>query len=279
MRRALWIHSWRDSRWLLLGCCALLIGFIWLRLWIIAQIDFAEAANLFSKMLPDFFQQLLPVPIDMITTIEGRVAIGYEELPVILLMALWTVTRGSECLAGRLGDGTMEMMMAQPIRRLDVVTSHSGVTLLGTGCLAVAAWLGNVAGIATVGFDEPTSTTTYLPASFNLLALGVFMAGCATLFSALARSRAEAVALFVGFYVLEMTLKILGLLSIKLSWLKGCTFLSAYEPTRLTIGLESDPERYWSLFWLSSGTLLGLGIAALALAATIFCQRDVPAPL
>ena len=279
MNRALWIQTLRESLLLLLGCCVLLFGFIWLRLWIVAQIDFAEAANLFTKMLPKFFQQLLPVPMDMIATIEGRVVFGYEEMPVGLLMALWTVTRGSECLAGRLGDGTLEMMLAQPVRRLALVTSHSGVTLLGVVGVALAAWLGTVTGILTVGFEEATSATTYLPATFNLLAVGTFMAGIATLASAVARSRAQAVALFVGFYVLEITCKILGLLSTNLAWLKKLTFLSLYEPTQLTIGLQSDPDHYGPLLWQYSGALIGLGIAAIAVAAAIFCKRDVPAPL
>ena len=279
MSRALWCQTLRDSLFLLLGCCSLLFGFIWLRLWIVSQIDFAEAANLFTKMLPEFFQRLLPVPIDMIATIEGRVVVGYEELPVGLLMALWTVTRGTECLAGRLGDGTLEMMLAQPVRRLALVMSHSGVTLLGVAAVALAAWLGTAIGIFTVGFDEETSITTYLPATFNLFSVGVFMAGSATLASAIAPSRAQAVAIFVGFYVLEITFKILGLMSSDLAWLKKWTFLSAYEPTQLTIGLKSSPELYWPLFWQTNGLLIGLGLAALAAAATIFCRRDVPAPL
>ncbi|HCK40321.1 MAG TPA: hypothetical protein DHW22_01675, partial [Planctomycetaceae bacterium] len=104
MIRALWVQSLRDSALLLCGCCSLLFGFIWFRLWIVSQINFAEAVGLFNKMLPDFFHKLLPVPIDMIATLEGRVVMGYEELPVGLLMALWTVTRGTECLAGRLWD-------------------------------------------------------------------------------------------------------------------------------------------------------------------------------
>ncbi|MCG8448900.1 MAG: ABC transporter permease [Pirellulales bacterium] len=279
MNRALLIRTWRDSVFLLLGCCALLFGFIWLRLWIVAQIDFAEAAEWFTRVLPKFFERLLPVSIDKIASIEGRVVFGYEELPVGLLLALWTVSRGSECLAGRLGDGTLEMLLAQPLRRLTLVTSHTGVTLLGVVLVVSSAWLGTATGILTMGFNESTTAITYLPATANLLCIGVLMTGIATLASAVARSRAEAVAMFVGFYVLEITGKILGLMTPDLAWLKKLTFLSAYEPTRLTIGLKSDPAHYWPLFWQYNGILVGLGFASLAIAATIFCRRDVSAPL
>jgi ABC-type transport system involved in multi-copper enzyme maturation permease subunit len=279
MFRALSIRSLRDSLTLLASCCALMFGFVWLRLWIVSQIDFQEAIGMFAKVIPPFIQKMLPVPIEVIATIEGRITFSYEELPVGLLIALWTVTRGSECLAGRLGDGTMEMLLSQPVRRLTLVTSHVSVTLFGLGLISLAAWLATAVGIATIDFDEPTSAQIYLPALANLLSVGVFMAGAATLASALARSRTHAVALFVAFYVVEITCKILGLLASKMAWLKKLSFLAAYEPTQLTVGLQQDPTATWPLFWQYNGLLIGLGMVALAIAATIFCHRDVPAPL
>jgi len=256
-----------------------MLGFIWLRLWIVGQIDFQQATVLFTKMMPDFIKKLLPVPFEVIATLEGRITFGYEELPVGLLMALWTVTRGSECLAGRLGDGTMEMLLAQPVRRLTLVTSHVGVTLLGVALISLSAWSATALGILTIDFKEPTSAATYFPATANLFSVGIFMAGAATLASALARTRAQAVAIFVAFYVIEITCKIIGLMSSQMVWLKKLTFLSAYEPTILTIGLHNEPAEHWPLFWQYNGLLVGLGLAAIALAATIFCHRDVPAPL
>ncbi len=279
MFRPLGIRSLRDSLALLASCCALMFAFIWLRLWIVSQIDFQAAIKMFVSVIPDFIQSMLPVPIEVIATIEGRITFSYEELPVGLLIALWTVTRGSECLAGRLGDGTMEMLLSQPVRRLTLVTSHVAVTVLGVGLISLAAWLATATGIATIDFDEPTSATTYLPAAANLFCVGTFMAGAATLASAMGRSRAQAVAIFVAFYVVEITCKILGLLASNMAWLKKWSFLAAYEPTRLTIGLQNEPAEHWPIFWQYNGLLLGLGALTFALAAAIFCHRDVPAPL
>ncbi len=279
MFRSLGIRSLRDGIPLLVTCCALMFAFIWLRLWIVSQIDFQEAIEMFAKVIPDFIKKMLPVPIEMIATIEGRITFSYEELPVSLLIALWTVTRGSESLAGRLGDGTMEMLLSQPVRRLTLVTSHVTVTVLGVGLISLSAWLATAMGIATIDFDTPTSATTYLPAVANLFCMGFFMAGAATLASALALSRAQAVALFVAFYAIEITFKILGLLASSMSWLKKLSFLSAYEPTQLTIGLLKEPTEYWPLFWQYNGLLVGLGAMAMAVAASLFCHRDVPAPL
>ncbi len=272
-------RTFRDGLALLLSCCVLMFAFIWLRLWIVSQIDFRVFMGMFPKALPPFIEKMLPVPIEMIATIEGRITFSYEELPVVLLMALWGVTRGSECLAGRLGDGTMELLLSQPVRRLTLITSHVAVTLLGVGLLALVAWVATAVGIATIDFDEPTTARTYTAAAVNLLSVGFFMTGVATLASALGRSRAHAVAIFVTFYVVEITCKILGLIASNMAWLKKFSFLSAYEPTLLTIGLVKEPAEYWPLFWQYNGILLGLGALAFVISAAIFCNRDVPAPL
>lgn len=273
------IRSFRDSFVLLVCCCALMFGFIWIRLWIVSQIDFQEAIGMFAKVIPEFIHKLLPVPIEVIATIEGRITFSYEELPVGLLIALWTVARGSECLAGRLGDGTMEMLLSQPVRRLTLVATHASVTVLGVVLISLTAWLATATGIATINFDEPTSARIYLPAAANLCCVGVFMAGAATLASAIGRSRMQAVAIFVGFYIIEITCVIVSMMVSDYSWLGWFTFLSAYDPTVLTIGLQAGSAEHWTMFWQYNGLLLGLSVLTFALSATVFCHRDVPAPL
>jgi len=277
--RALLARTLRDALPLLVGCSVLITGFVWLRLWVVAQIDFDEATTLFTKILPKFFERLLPVPFETIATIEGRVAFGFEESPVLLLLSLWAVTRGTECLAGRLGDGTMEMLLAQPVRRLTVVVSHTVITLMGAVLIALAAWLGIGIGISVVGFDQPTTMSVYWPATTNLMGLGIFLVGVSTLASAVARTRSQAVGLIVSFIVIQMACKIMGMMSPNVAWLKKMTFLSAYEPTLLTTGMIKDPSTYGLLLWQYHFLLIGLGLAALALGTAIFCRRDVPAPL
>ena len=279
MFRSLFVRSLKDGALLLSACCALMFAFIWVRMWVVSQMDFREAMGTLTQFLPDFLQKMLPVPLEMIATIEGRITFGYEELPVGLLTALWAVTRGSECMAGRLGDGTMEMLLSQPVRRLTLVTSHVAGTLVGAVLISLSAWLATYVGIETIKFDEATSASTYWPAALNLLSVSVFVSGFATLASAIGRSRAQAVAIAVSFYAFEITCKILGLLSSQVAWLKKLSYVSLYEPTWLTIGIKKTPDEIWPIFWQYNGLLLGLGLATFVVAATIFCHRDVPAPL
>jgi hypothetical protein len=91
MNRALVLRSLRDSWLLLASCCALTVGFIWLRVWVASKIRGEAFIRLFSEALKSF-SSLLPVPIEDLASPMGRAAFSYEELPVILLLGLWTST-------------------------------------------------------------------------------------------------------------------------------------------------------------------------------------------
>ncbi|QDS96988.1 ABC transporter permease subunit [Adhaeretor mobilis] len=277
---ALFQRSFAASRLLLVGCGAMLFAFIWLRVWIASQINFSSVVNMLkSGDIPDFALMLLPVSVDTLASPLGRVAFGYEELPVVLALALWAVARGSDCIAGRVGNGTMEMLLAQPLSRFTLVASHLAVSLVGVVLLGVVAWLSTAIGIATSKFDVPPEWTVYWPATINLVGIGIFLLGAATLLSAAVGSRGRAVAIMVGFYFLQIAFKIVGLLSPQFEWLKKWSFLSAYEPTLLTVGIVDNPDKYVPMFWQYNLVLVGIGLAAMALATLVFCKRDVPAPL
>jgi len=271
-------RSLRDSWLLLASCCTLSFGFTWLRVWVASHIKVDAFIKFFSEGL-QFFQGLLPVPIEDLAAPLGRVAFSFEELGLLMLLGLWTVTRATDCLAGRIGAGTMEMLLAQPVRRLTLVSTHTAVTLAGVLAMGAASWLGVKFGLQFSKFDDAPEWTKLAPAAVNYVCLGVFIAGAATLISALVRTRSQAVGMVIAFYVVELMLMIVGRLNDRFAWMNRLTILSAYEPTLLTIGLNRDPSAYWPLFWQYNATLVGLGVAALALSATLFCRRDVPAPL
>jgi ABC-2 type transport system permease protein len=205
MNRTLLLRSFRDNGVLLVSCCVLSLAFVWLRVWVASKIRMETFVRIFAEGL-NVFSKLLPVPIEDLASPLGRAAFSFEEGPVILLIGLWAVTRGSECLAGRLGSGTMEMLLAQPLRRITLVTSHTAVTLVGVLLLGVACWAGLAAGLATSEFDPPPSLRSMIPGVINYLGLGAFLVGASTFASAISRTRAQAVAAVMGFYVVELAL-------------------------------------------------------------------------
>jgi ABC-2 type transport system permease protein len=278
MNRTLVMRSVRDSWVLLASCSVLTTVFICLRVWVASKIKIEHFIKIFSEGLK-VFADLLPVSIEDLASPLGRAAFSYEELPVILLLGLWTVARGSDCLAGRVSSGTMEMLLAQPLRRIALVTSHSVVTLAGVAALGLASWAGLAWGLAISEFDPRPTLASLAPAAVNYLGLGVFLIGASTLVSALARTRSQAVAAVMGFYVVELALMIIARLSPSVAWMDRFTILSAYEPTMLSLGIAHEPATHGPLFWEYNAVLFGLGAALWGAATAIFCRRDVPAPL
>jgi ABC-2 type transport system permease protein len=278
MNRVLIKRSIADSWALLVGCAVMLAAFVCVRVWFASKIEVDALVKLFSGGLK-VFENLLPVSIEDLASPLGRAAFGFEELPTILLLGLWTVSRGSECLAGRVGAGTMEMLLAQPVSRLTVVASHSVVTLAGVVALALAGWLGTGLGLEISAFEEPPAWWAVMPAIVNFAALGVLQTGGVTFLAAFARTRAQAVAIAVGVYVVELALMIVSRISDRSEWLSNFTYITAHQPSYLTLGVARDPATYWPIFWQYNLFLFGLGLGLLAAAAAIFCRRDVPAPL
>ncbi|MCA9236587.1 MAG: ABC transporter permease subunit [Planctomycetales bacterium] len=270
-------RGWRDARGMLIACCALMTAFLWLRGWVSSVIEFGALV----KILETFkvFSALLPVPIEQLASPLGRMAFSYEEGPVVVLTGLWAITRGTDVIAGQLGAGTMEMLLAQPLRRISVVASHTAITVAGAAAILLAAWCGTALGLASFDLPDEPSWTAFWPATLNMGALIVCVAGISTLASAVARTRTQAVALVIGFYVVQLALMVVGRLAPKVAWLEQLTILSAYEPTKLTLLTAAKGPEGWSLFVTYNAVLLGVGAACWAIAATLFCRRDVPAPL
>lgn len=278
MNAVLVIQSLRDSWLMLVSCAALAFGFTWLRVWVASQIKPDAFIRFFSESL-QAFQALLPVPIAEFATPLARVAFSFEEFGLVLLMGMWCIARGSDCIAGRVSAGTMEMLLAQPLRRVSIVASHTLVTLLGVLAVVAMSWLGVRVGLALSEFEESPRWTQFAPGAANFVGLGTFMVGAATFISAVVRTRGHAVGLMIGFYVVQIGLMIIGRVSEQFAWISRLTILSAYEPTLLTLKLARDPEGFWTMFWQYNAWLFGMSALLLVLSAVIFCRRDVPAPM
>jgi ABC-2 type transport system permease protein len=251
----------------------------------------------------------------------ARIAIIYDEPLVVMLMTIWCVSRGSDTVSGELGRGTMEMLLAQPVSRLQVILTPILVTLCGVGLLAMVAWLGTCTGIATASIERPAPGSTwtipftaiqlgasnemqripmntlapyrlFIPPALNYFSLGVFLAGVCTLVSSFDRYRWRTIGIFMGFFILQMLAKLLGMAFETMAGAKKLTFFCAYEPVVMVSTTVGDPKFAWTwLLWDEAGNfegigplgcdaiLCGLGVLAIVIATTIFCRRDVPAPL
>lgn len=275
MNRSLLKKCLHESRLLLGACIVALYSFCWARVWVVAQFEMSR----FKAIIEQFrqYERFSPVPFEQMFTYAGRIAMTYDEPIVVACMTLWAISRGSDVVSGELGRGTMEMLLAQPIRRAEVLISNAAVTICGAALLAASTWFGIWSGVQTNHVKQPAppasitipflnieisnpladpetmivpmtdvvDTTVFVPAAINLFALGVFLAGFSALMSAWDRYRWRTIGLVVGVYIFQMIIKLLALASDRFAWMSCVTFFTAYEPEAYVSTAVNQPGAEW----------------------------------
>ncbi len=272
---AIWNKTWGDQRGLVLALVALWGVFPWLFLWLSSQIQMNAFQDVLLQAIPKDWQRLSGVPFSDVATHAGRVALAFVDPVVVLAATVWGITRGSDAVSGQLERGTMEMLLAQPVRRQAVwvtqalATTAASATLCGVlalsvcGAVAFGPWAGKV---------EPQR---FLLPVANVFGLMVCLAGISACLSAADTYRWRTIGSMCGFYVFSLLAKLVGRMSGTFGWVGYLSFLNAYEPQRLV----GDAGVSWGNLLAYNGILLGLGCIAYVIGGVIFCRRDLPAPL
>jgi len=203
------------------------------------------------------------------------VALAFVDPVVVLAATVWGITRGSDAVSGQLERGTMEMVLAAPVRRVAVFVTQALATTAAAallcGVLFAAVWTA----IALGPWAGKVDPLRFLPAAANVFGLMVCVAGITAAVSAADSYRWRTIGILCGFYVFSILAKLVGRLSQPLWWAGYLSFLNAYEPQRL-VGNSAEA---WRLLTAYDSVLLGLGILAYAIGAVVFARRDLPAPL
>jgi ABC-2 type transport system permease protein len=152
--------------------------------------------------------------------------------------------------------------------------------------------LGIEESIERVPMTTLVSPRQFLPAALNYACFGFFLCGFCTMLSAFDRYRWRTIGIMIGFYVVQMLAELLGQAVESLSWLRTISFFRAYEPVMFVSKSVKNPEIAWSWFERNAAgqivdlgpltcdaILLSLGTIAFVIAVTVFCRRDLPAPI
>ncbi len=277
MNLALLKKSLAEARLLLGGLGGLLFAVCWLRVFIVSRLQTGQFAAIIEQVWEQF-KDFWPVPLDQLLTYTGRIAVGYNEPIIVFGVSLFAIARGSDVVSGELSRGTLEMLLAQPVSRLQVLVSQSLVTVAGLALLCISTWVGTAAGIYTtqvkedlpppsigipglgvripLSFHEPekvvvpmrekTRLSYFVPGAFNLFSLGVALAGFSALVSACDRYRWRTIGIVVSVYVVGLVLKLLGQAIHEVAWLQRLSLFTAYEPQKFVSIAVHDARHAWA---------------------------------
>lgn len=273
MNLAVWKKAVSDARMQLVISCGLLVLFGWVFVWLMSLFKMGAWGTLL-KLLPNFVEPMLGVPLADLAAPAGRLSILYVHPITVLVCIAWAAGRGADSVGGDIARGRMELLLTLPMRRASLLIAPSVVSSLGAALVAGSVWVGTWLGLATIRLDIEVSARQFLPGVVNLFAMMICLGGVTTLFSSWDRDRWRPIWLGGGFYVVSEVLEMISRLWQPGWWLKYATFVTAFDPQRLIL-MESDP---WPLSLRYNGTLLVLGLIGYAAAALVLTCRDIPVP-
>jgi ABC-2 type transport system permease protein len=274
MHRALLKKSLHESQLLLLACFGWIFTFCWARVWIVSRLEQGRFQAILEQ-LGEVVSTFSPVPLAHLLSFTGRIALVYDEPLIVFTVLAFAIARGSDVVSGEFNRGTLEMLLAQPVSRFQILCSQASVTTVGLLLLCVATWGGTATGIHTMtakverqpGIQLPrnlkiplpflkakvekvpmhtqVNAQHYWPAVMNLFCLGFCFAGVTSFLSSWDRYRWRTVGLAMAFLILQIVINLFGV-ALKNDWLQGCSLISAYEPQKFVETAFNNPDYAWS---------------------------------
>ena len=246
MNRALWNKAVADSFWQLIVSSLILVAFAWIFVWLVSLFRLG-AWGMLMELVPRFVNRMLGTSPAELATPTGRVSILYVHVVPMLVFIGWAVGRGSDAVSGGISDGTLELLLTAPVRRVTVLWVPAVVTALGSVLLGLALWLGTWIGINTVTLEGPTSIGDYLPGVVNMVTMTFCLTGLTTLLSSWDNNRWRTIWLSGGLFVVSLIVKLIARLWEPGDWLKYLSFLTAFEPQNLILLATGAGRWRWSI--------------------------------
>ena len=213
---------------------------------------------------------------------EDMMSIGFVHPLVLTILSIWAIGRASAAIAGEIDRGTMELLLAHPIRRSQVILAHLLVDLTTIPLICLSMWLGNWHGTWLFGLQDMKAANLhvdpvrFLPGLLNVGLLVLALSGYSMFLSAAGRFRSKVLGLAIVITLVQFLINVIGQLWSPMNWMRPWTVFYHYQPQPLIL---KDDWASQAATWQHLGVLLAVGVAGYLLAWWKFCKRDLPAPL
>jgi ABC-2 type transport system permease protein len=231
-------------------------------------------------------------------------SVGYVHPLVITILCIWAIGRSSGAIAGEIDRGTMELLLAQPLRRSRLIAAHFCIDLLTIPLLCLSLWAGTFLGVFLVGPIELSSEdlkrfpfpvhinpealrldpATFGPGLWNVAALVFAVSGYTLWLSAAGRFRWKVLGTAVFITLLQFLINVVGQLWETVGVLRPFTVFYYYQPQQIVLAQRWSVDLgkvwsngHWSLNVLA--VLVAVGFVGYGMALWTFTRRDLPAPL
>jgi ABC-2 type transport system permease protein len=253
-----WVKALRDVRWqiLLYGAGMALLAAL------IVAIYPSYAGQLEDLELPEALRNLFGV--EDYSTPEGFLSTEFFSQTLPVLLTIFAIMQGTAALAGEEANGTLDILLAQPIGRRRLALEKTAAFLISTlliSLLICPAWA-----ISIPAVDVEVSVWETMGATFACLPLVWAIYATALLAAAALPNRRLATGVIVAFVVASYVVNALALTVDLLSPLRWLSPFNYYNGSTV---LSDGPEL------AGTAALLAAFLAALWLALRWFERRDI----
>ncbi|NMC20293.1 MAG: hypothetical protein GYA33_07700 [Thermogutta sp.] len=273
MNPAIWKKAIWDGWSQFVVSSLLLFGFAWLFVWLNSLVNMDLWVRLLD-FLPPFAVRAIGIPLKALASPMGRISVLFVHIVPLLVMMGWAVGRNSELVSGGISNGTLEVLLTVPVRRVHWIWVPAVVWACQACLLTGALWLGLIVGLRVLGTPNDVSHSAFLPGVVNLVCMTFCLSGITAALSAADNNRWRTIWLATGIFIVATIIKMVARMWEPGAWLAYFSFLSAFEPQLLIL----VPEQAARLMWRYNGALLGVGLLGYVAAAVMLARRDIPVP-
>src|SRR5262249_5371632 len=169
-----------------------------------------------------------PQGMDFLST---YLSIAFTHPLVLLVLCVFSIAVASNALAGEIERGTIDVLLATPVTRLQFALASGAAFAAGLGLLLLAHWAGLRLGLRLTGVRAAAAAVTGLAcADLNLAALALCVGGYSFLCSALASERGRAAGLAAGITVAFYFFNVIAQLWQKAQFLEHLSIFHYHRP-------------------------------------------------
>lgn len=236
-----------------------------------------------NEMLGQMVQAIIGGENIALDRAGDMMTVAYVHPLVMTILCIWAIGRAANAIAGEIDRGTMELLLAQPIRRSTVMLSHLLVDCVVFPTLCAAMWSGTYCGTWWMGLQtarnpmQQVDPFRFLPALLAVFGLLFATSGVTMAISAMGRSRARVWGWGITVNLTMFLINVFGQIwPDVLGLLRPYTIHYYYQPQ----GMILTDEWYANAeMWMRLGILGAFGLGGYLIALFVFSRRDLPAPL
>jgi ABC-type transport system involved in multi-copper enzyme maturation permease subunit len=245
----------------------LLAGLQFLICGIVAMINIPEIMNSALQNIPPFMRALIEQQFFGGLTQKGLLAFGWNHPIALAIGTAVAIVFASRAVAGEIESGAMELLLSQPISRLNYFTGHVLFALTSIALLSLIGVGGTLIGIHVYSL-APIEGIILFKVAFNFFLLHSAWYGITLLFSVFGREAGRVA--FIGFLLALVSyfVQVIAQLWTKAAFLLPYTVHTYYSPQKIFVNGELKP--------ISVIVLVGLIVASICIAGWRFRKRDIP---